>query len=59
MAYQTVSPGLPQKETMAHGMATRSGGKKPRHGTHVAHETIYAGNCVKCMRLPRLVLVSK
>jgi hypothetical protein len=34
-------------------------GVRPRHGTAVAHEAIYAGNWVRCMRLPILVLVSK
>jgi hypothetical protein len=28
-------------------------------GTHVAHETLYAGNWVRCIRLPMLVLISK
>ena len=30
-----------------------------RQGTQVAHVTLYAGNWVRCMRLPMLVLVSK
>jgi hypothetical protein len=46
-------------EVAAHGMAHAQRGEIHNHGTPVAHATIYAGNWVRCMRLPMLVLVSK
>ena len=54
-------PWDPQEETVAYGI--RDGhvqqDERPRYGMHITHETLYAGNWVRCMRLPMLVLVSK